>query len=279
MRIAFTGASSKLGAGVLAEFVRSPTVVRIYCGVHRSAPAKNEKIEEFPLDLANFDPASFPRDVDLLVHLAAVTHASDPAEYERIVRDGTLALARAARAKGCRRMLFVSTRCAGRENGAYGRAKLEAEEGLRALDWPHGLVILRPSEVYGAGGREGIDQFVGLARSWRLAPMLFGDRRIRFSPLHADDFVRRCAMLSLEPARDSRVVELCGPESFDGVALALRLSARFWAVPVPIWWPLASRVLSLAGLAAPDQAARLVGRKTSETSSPGIAVSEFRRFP
>jgi nucleoside-diphosphate-sugar epimerase len=109
-------------------------------------------------------------DTGAVIHLAGRAHvmreeAADPeAEYDRVNRGATLALAEQAIAAGIRRFVYVSSVKAMGEQGLdlapsmpclptdpYGRSKLAAEEGLRALAPDLDCVILRPPLVYGPG--------------------------------------------------------------------------------------------------------------------------------
>ena len=112
-----------------------------------------------------------------VVHSAARVHimddtAADPLEeFRRVNVQGTLALARQAAAAGVRRFVFVSSI---KVNGevtvpgtafaaddvpapvdAYGISKMEAEQGLRALETQTGMevCIIRPPLIYGPGVR------------------------------------------------------------------------------------------------------------------------------
>ena len=91
---------------------------------------------------------------DLVIHFAGLTHASDEQQYRKINVDGSVRLAEATRANGCRRFVYVSSRCATHGSGAYGESKLAAEQELQKFDW-ESLLIIRPAEIYGAGGNGG----------------------------------------------------------------------------------------------------------------------------
>ena len=124
-----------------------------------------------------------------MIHFAGVTHASDEQQYWKVNLEGTLRLAEAARENGCRRFVYISTRCATHGSGAYGESKLAAEQELQKLEW-ESLLIIRPAEIYGGGGNEGIDRMLAIARRWRIVPALFGDSNLQFAPMHVDDFTR-----------------------------------------------------------------------------------------
>lgn len=277
MNILFTGASSKLGERVLGKILPSNDVERVWCGIHTvGVRLSDPKIREIRLDLETAPDLSAIDRIDLLVHFSGVTHARAASAYDEINRGGTLRLADAARRRGCRRMVYISTRCIGAGSGAYGKSKEAAEEGLRALPW-ESLLILRPAEIYGAGGKEGVDAFVSMAERLHVVPMLFGHPNISFAPLHADDFAAICAELILTPSEGVVCYTLSGPEALTGIGLALRVARRRWAVPIPVWIPAlraaasAVQALGLAPPFAPDQLDRLVGAK-SAAPRPGSAV-------
>lgn len=281
MRLLMTGASSGLGRPLLQALLAEPWVESIACGVHRSdLPVSDARVRPFPLDLRSAVDLSAVGPIDLAIHLAGVTHSDDPAAYGALNRDGTGRLADALLRHGCGRLLFVSSRCLGADAGAYAASKREAEAGLSARPWEE-LTLLRPAEVYGAG-REGIDRLLALARRRRVAPLLFGDARIRFAPIHVRDFVASCLVLVRTRRGGVRIVELCGPEILSGPQLGWRL-VREGALPVPVWWPALRGVLALArrlGLrfVPPDQAARLTGGKSAERASPDVPPPRIR-FP
>jgi nucleoside-diphosphate-sugar epimerase len=281
VNVLFTGASSPLGAAVLANLLRSATFDEVWCTVHRRGIAlESPKLHEVAVDLtSDFTLDAHLSPIDLLVHFASVTHARDPADYHRVNVEGSLRLVEQSRQRGCRQMFYVSTRCVGPKEpkkscGAYAESKRALEDALLKMEWDS-LVIVRPAEIYGAGGTEGIDQFVHLARSWRVVPLLFGAPGIRFAPLHYKDFVQIATRLLDAMPRGVHIHELCGPQSLDGTALARMLAKRFGAVPIPVWYPLL--VATLRGLhgigislIAPDQLDRLVGDKSAETSSAAL---------
>ncbi len=269
MRVLFTGASSVLGGRVLQRMLADGDNCEIWCVRHKTEfEVSDPRLRVVDLDLeTDFDLQSLPASLDLVIHFAAVTHARDPKHYGNVNLRGTQRLAKAAHARGCRRFVFISTRCATAGAGAYGELKLAAEVELKKLSW-QSLLIIRPAEVYGAGGKEGIDRLIALGRRCHVVPMLFGHENIRFAPLHIDDFVEVTSALILSPEAGLLEAELCGPEDLSGSELAWRIAKRFVALPVPLWWPLLKLLLRVGarlGLnpLVPDQIERLVCEKTA----------------
>jgi nucleoside-diphosphate-sugar epimerase len=134
---------------------------------------RNPSIESIhPLDL------SLPEDelhvlnaalegAEVLLHSAAVIHVRKTPDWYRINTEGTLRLARAARAAGVQRFVFISSNAAGgrcesedqvltesdsaKPLSHYGRSKWLAEQGLMQMHRPNEfeVTVLRPSMFYG----------------------------------------------------------------------------------------------------------------------------------
>src|SRR6185369_7075197 len=113
MRILVTGASSPLAARVLKQLLLNSDW-EFWCGRHRKEiPIVDPRLHVIDLDLeASLDQTLPP--FDLVVHFAGLTHAADEQQYWKINLEGTVRLAEAVRRNGCRRFVYISTRCATR---------------------------------------------------------------------------------------------------------------------------------------------------------------------
>lgn len=272
MRILVTGASSPLAVGVLTQLLLNSDL-EFWCGRHRKdIPIVDPRLHVVDLDLESDVNETLSRTpFDLVVHFAGVTHASDERQYWKINHEGTVRLAEAVRRNGCRRFVYISTRCATHGSGAYGESKLAAEQELQKLEW-ESLLIIRPAEIYGGGSNEGIDRMLAIGRRWRFVPALFGDSNLMFAPMHVDDFTKLAPELIQQHQSGVRIETVCGPEDLSGIDLALRISKRYHAVPIPMWWPavaLSLKALHKIGIAIvkPDQLARLISEKTGTAAS------------
>jgi nucleoside-diphosphate-sugar epimerase len=270
MRILVTGASSPLAVGVLRHLLLNSDV-KIWCARHRKdIPLTDPRLHVIDLDLESDLSKTLPH-FDLVIHFAGVTHASDEKQYWRVNLEGTRRLAQAVREKGCRRFVYISTRCATHGSGAYGESKLAAEQELQKLDW-ESLLIIRPAEIYGGGGSEGIDRMLAIARRWHVVPALFGHSNLSFAPMHVDNFTKLAAELIQQHREGVRIETVCGPEDLNGFKLASRIAKRHRALPLPLWWPAVAvglRTLNAIGFAIvkPDQLTRLTGKKTGTAAS------------
>jgi nucleoside-diphosphate-sugar epimerase len=238
--------------GHVAGLVRRPQTVGP--GVRECVLAKD--------DFADIEER-WPRDVrcDAVIHLAARVHvmhdsAADPlAMYRETNVAGTLRIARAARAAGARRLVFVSSvKSVGesdpgrplRESDApaptdpYGISKLEAERLLLAYGRESGLeiVIVRPPLVYGPGVRANFLQLMhAIARG---VPLPLGSISARRSLVFVDNLASALVHCATHPravgetfyvtdGTDLTVTELAR-------MLAMQLKAPQRLIPVPASW-------------------------------------------
>jgi nucleoside-diphosphate-sugar epimerase len=283
MQILVTGASSPLAVGVMRQLLLHSDV-ELWCGRHRrDIPLVDSRLHVVDLDLES-DLSSLSRmQFDIVIHFAGVTHASDEQQYWKVNLEGTRRLAEVTHANGCRRFVYVSTRCATPGSGAYGESKLAAEQELQKLDWKS-LLIVRPAEIYGGGGQEGIDRMLAVARKWRFVPLLFGHANLRFAPMHVDDFTMVTAELIQQHDDGVRIETVCGPEDLNASELAQRIAKHHRALPLPLWWPalaVSLKALHKIGfsIVKPDQLMRLTAAKTGTAASTTCATRESKRFP
>ena len=284
MRILVTGASSPLAVGVLRQLLLNSDL-ELWCTRYRKEiPLADPRLHVIDLDLeSDVSGTLSPVRFDEVIHFAGVTHASDEQQYWNVNLQGTVRLAEAVRANGCRRFVYVSTRCATRGSGAYGESKLAAEQELQKFDW-ESLLIIRPAEIYGSDSNEGIDRMLAVARKWRIIPALFGHANLSLAPMHVDDFTRLAAELVQQHHKGVRIETVCGPEDLNGIELAYRICKRYRAVPLPVWWPAAAVGLKALhklgfGIVKPDQLTRLIGEKTGTAVSSKTTNKSMRSFP
>jgi nucleoside-diphosphate-sugar epimerase len=284
-RILVTGSTGFVGSHLVPWLAANGRKVRVALRNPADLPGD---IESAVIgDIA--DPRNLSRaleDVDAVVHCAGVAHASHtiPDEvYARINRDATLELALAAQRAGVSRFVFLSSIRA--QTGpvadgvlteatppvptdAYGRSKLEAEQGLAALpnslmanaqmaspkmDW----VALRPVLVYGPGVKGNMRALVNLARSpW---PLPLGSVTAKRSILAIDNLCSAIAAVIDAPEPLSRPLIVADPEALDVgqmvTAMRAGLGRKGGLLPVP-----EALLRGVAGLAGRGEAVtRLTG--------------------
>ena len=139
---------------------------------------------------------------DAIVHVAGIVHRPDCNDwglYKRVNTDMPIAIATMAKKAGVKQYVFFSTMGVygvGKKlspnvvnentplnaRDMYGRSKLLAEEGLRALEDAHfSVACVRPPSVYGKGCRGGyITGFAKIAKLLPVIPRAYEDAKQSF---------------------------------------------------------------------------------------------------
>lgn len=198
------------------------------------------------------------RDVDVVVHLAAIAHvppgnaAASAQRLQAVNVAGTAALAGQAAAGGVRRFILVSSikAVADHSSGealspaapaapedAYGRAKLAGERELWRICGGAAMegVVLRPAMVYGPRVKGNLALLASLvARGWPLPFGAVDNRRSLLSQWHLSAIVA-AAIQRREAA--GQVLHACDPEPvstpalIEAVGAGLGRRARLLRVP------------------------------------------------
>ena len=145
---------------------------------HSISPSQNVELAVLPDIAQPIDWTPLLEEVDVVVHLAGIAHRKpgDPVDYDQANRGAVADLASACLKHKVRRLIFISSigaqagsaadeelteECVPYPVNDYGRAKLAAEEAIRASGVPY--VILRPVLVYGSEPIANIALLVRLA--------------------------------------------------------------------------------------------------------------------
>ena len=137
------------------------------------------------------------------------------------------------------------------------------------LDW----VIVRPSEVYGLGGGEGIELLFDKISKMPFVPVV-GTGKYGIAPLHVSDLVEAiCRIVERKDLAD-RIYTLAGPENFTYDSLVDRIMEAKKLSKVKIYIP-ASLIKALSYISAfflgdrflvIDQVDRLISEKSCDIS-------------
>jgi nucleoside-diphosphate-sugar epimerase len=185
-------------------------------------------------------------------HLAARVH-DDSSPADAFMRDNvekTRALAKAARAGGARRLVFLSTvKVNGEETGsraftsadspdprdAYGRSKWQAEQVIAAIEGLEAVIVRSPL-VYGSEAKGNLRSLLRLAdTSW---PLPLAGIRNRRSFIHVDDLARLLVECATNSQASGRTLLAAHRDPFSTAELVGELRrclgrpARLFSAPV-----------------------------------------------
>lgn len=207
----------------------------------------------------------------VVVHCAGYAHAfgalcqSDADMHWRVNYEGTRNLLTAAGEAGVRRFVFLSSVKAMGEPGAecldedwlgttftpYGQAKRAGEDAVRQAGQRFSMecVILRPSMVYGPGGKGNLERMAKAISFGRFPPLPeTGNHR---SLVHVDDVVSAISLAIDHPQSAGRTYIIAHPQApsgaqlYDALRRALGMESSSWRAPESLL-RLAGHVGSLA---------------------------------
>jgi uncharacterized protein YbjT (DUF2867 family) len=204
--VAIAGASGVVGARVLHHLLERNDVDRVVAAGRRPLPFEHDKLVSMVVDLQDVRAiaAAIPDGTAIAFCCLGTTMrtAGSREAFRAVDHDAVVAFARAAREKGARRFLLVSS--VGASSSAanfYLRTKGEAEESLQKLGFEQ-LTVLRPSFIDDQGARR---ESRPLERvSLPVARLVFAvvGRKSRYAPIAADAIARAMVRLAFDGTTD-----------------------------------------------------------------------------
>jgi uncharacterized protein YbjT (DUF2867 family) len=213
MTVLVTGAAGFVGTHVVHTLRARELPVRALV----RARAKGSRLATWGADVVEgdvTDPSSLRNavaGVDTIVHLVSIIKGS-PADFERVMAQGTRDLIAAAQEAGVRRIVLASALGLDertKDRVPYFAAKWEMEKAVKASGVEH--VIFRPSFVFGKDGGV-LPTFVRLARFAPVTPIV-GPGTQRMQPIWVEDVAEYYARALDLPAAAGRTFEIGGPDA------------------------------------------------------------------
>jgi len=205
------------------------------------------------------------KDINIIIHLAAITHAQKDQDYFQINFEGTKNLLSAATIEDVDTFIFLSSRTASPKGGAYAESKYMAEKQVE--HYRNQWLILSPAEIYGTGPEEAIHKLIHQIKKHVIVPIP-GRGRYTLCPVYVDDVIE-AIIHSMELLHKNKKYLLAGPKEYafidlvDLVANSFNKKAR--KIPVPLC--LIKQIAALfPSLLAKDQIPRLMVKKSSDIS-------------
>jgi len=278
MKILVTGASGGFGKRLIPALVeREKVKIRI---MEHCSPVELPDCERVSGELGDrYSLTAATSGIDAVVHLAALTHSPNREDYFKVNVEGTKNLVDACKRNKISRLVYMSSGAAHPMGGAYSESKLAAERCVQESGLP--WTIIRPREVYGTGGKEGINQLIQWIQRLPVIPVI-GDGGYSISPVFIDDVVSATVEAVFQSDATEKTFDLAGPEDMTFVTLIDRLSAYFGVRVMKLFFPVFF-VKALANLLkvvnvntlVPDQIPRLLCEKPSPENSE-IPVLNYR---
>ena len=165
-------------------------------------------------------------DCYMIIHAAAVTHSFKKEAYYKTNLEATRELVNSANKYRIKKFVFISSNTAGPCSGAYGISKFLAEEYIQENFDRY--TIIRPSEVYGGEGKEGIEKVISdvFEKPFVLCPL---GVPTNFMPIHIEDAVKIIYLKAFKSIDNNTVEILTGQEEFtffELIELAKSISGR-----------------------------------------------------
>ncbi|HEU5242790.1 MAG TPA: complex I NDUFA9 subunit family protein [Gaiellaceae bacterium] len=213
MTVLVTGGTGFIGPYVVHALRTRETPVRALV----RNPAGATRLAAWGAELAVgdvTDPASLHaacEGVDTVVHLVAIIRGR-PADFERVMAEGTRNVVAAAQEAGARRFVLASALGLderSKDAVPYFAAKWEMEQAVRESGLEH--VIFRPSFVFGRDGGV-LPTFIRLARYAPVTPIV-GSGAQRLQPIWVEDLAEYYARAVAEREATNRMFELGGPDA------------------------------------------------------------------
>ncbi len=239
MKLCITGANSSVGQNLLNHLSQNNDV-QITAGV-RSERAFGDlpKADNItPITITYDDEASLQtamQGADCVIHLAGILIETKHSNYASANVAATAAVVSAAKAQAVQHIIFISVIGASpRAKNAYFRSKGSAEE----IVTKSGIAstVLRTPILLGPG-TAGASSLVGAAKG--PTSKVLGGGLYTMRPLDTDDLSAALLKLSLNSAKETRTLELVGPEPIKYRDLIKRtaklMGSEVEVGVVPVW--------------------------------------------
>jgi uncharacterized protein YbjT (DUF2867 family) len=212
---ALLGASGLVGGHLLHMLADDPRYTLGVLITRRALGLDRGKVREAIVDFdrpETFRPHLVKDDVFCCLG-TTIKKAGSQAAFRRVDCDIPVSVAREARAAGAGQFLIVTAVGADPQSRVfYNRVKGEAEAALRALDFPRGVSIFRPSLLVGDRAESRPAERVAMTFMLAAGP-LFAGGLARYKAIEAADVAR--AMLRAATAKEATA----GVEVYEGQRL------------------------------------------------------------
>ena len=173
------------------------------------------------------------REIDIVIHLAAMLHTSDKTDLKIANVDGTNNLLKACKQNNVKKFIFISSYLALPQfSNYYGVTKRQGEELVKSSGIEY--VILRPTMVYGRNDHY-LSMLSSMIKKCKLVPL---PGNFNLQPVHVND-ISKAIVASLNEKIKNNEYLLAGQDMIDFKSfvkmIASHLSLERKTITVPIW--------------------------------------------
>jgi NADH dehydrogenase len=208
-----TGAAGVMGVRLVERLLRAGWAVR---GLVLPGDAGAARLGRLGVSVAEGDirdPESLRSACDgvhTVFHLAAIIISHDASVFERVNREGTANVTRAARAAGVSHLVYVSSASVTYPRlTPYAQSKLDAEHIVQSSGVPY--TIARPTLVYDAGGGQELLMYLAYLKRFPVVPFI-GPGLAKKRPVWANDVVDGLARIAGNETAYGKTYNLSGGE-------------------------------------------------------------------
>lgn len=236
LNILVTGATGFLGKRLVAALLKKNYKVKVSLRENRKMPFSHENLESFDCDLQDtMHLKEVCKNIDIIIHLAAVINARNKEEYIKVNVSGTINLINCVNNNPPKQFIFISSVNVLNGSSYYALSKKEAEREVMKSGLNY--TIIRPTMLYGPGDVKNIGYIVDFAQKWHFIPN-FDNGEYQLQPLFIDDLVKAIVLVINEARSFNKVYNLGGADivSFNKMISMIKqiLSVKTRIIRLPI---------------------------------------------
>ena len=279
--ILITGASSILMQDMIEKIDKKK--FKIWAVTRDKSKIKNSEIEILEGDICTpifINNIIREKKIDIVIHAAAVTHTFNTQDYFDVNLQSTMHLVNASKNNNVSKFIFISSRAASKQSGAYGFSKLKAEEFIKTNFVNY--LIIRPPEVFGGNKNEGIDKLIQdvFHKKVILCPV---NLKSKLYPIYNSDAIQIIFNLIFNTPLDNKLVTFSGKEGFSYYELICKIrkaiNKKIFIIPVPKFIMFAIKwiveIFRIKMGFVPDQVPRLYSHKEKGLQYNSITIEEY----
>lgn len=230
MNVLITGSSGYLGKE-LSSFLENKGFGVVRCSRQKKISSESELF----YSIEGYKSFQLPKDIDAVIHLAALTQAKCTGQISDIEVDAAVDLCDKSVAQGCKFIFISSLSAQDCSLTTYGKTKFEIERKLK--DKPNALIV-RPGLIYGGEPSGLYGSIVNLADKLPVIPVFKPEPIIQIAHIsHVCSGVKKiCEQLKNEFSEVNLISKSMAFSSFlESISIKLiKKELRFIRIPSPV---------------------------------------------